>query len=76
MSFITFIEEEATVVEAAVVDGLKAGLNYIDNVLVTQLEPALIAALKQALSVAEQAAVAAFLSQFKKDETNGTSTGS
>lgn len=58
MSFITFVETEATVVETAVVDGLKAGLNYVDNVLVTTLGPELIAALKGALAVMEQTVLA------------------
>ena len=58
MSFLTFVETEATPVETAVVDGLKAGLNYVDNVLVTEICPELLAALKGALSVMEQTALA------------------
>ena len=52
-AFITEVETTAVAVEQDVVAGLKAGLNYVDNVVVTDLEPELLAALKQALSLVE-----------------------
>lgn len=58
MSFLTTIEAEASVIETAVVDGLKAAVQYVDNIFVTEIGPELLAALKGALAVMEQTALA------------------
>lgn len=61
MSFVTIIEQDAVEVEQAVVAGAKACLNYVDNVIVTDLIPALEAALLAAIKELGQEAVAALL---------------
>ena len=61
MSFLTVLEQDATDVENAVVSGLKTGLNYVDNVVVTELLPALETALNAAIGKLGQEAVAAIL---------------
>lgn len=66
MSFLTFVQEEATIVETAVVAGLKDGLNYVDNVLITELLPELEKALLDALKVMEQSALASFINAQSK----------
>lgn len=62
MSFLTYIEQDASIVETAVVDGLKAGLDYVDNVLVTEIGPELLVALKGALNAFSQEALAEMIS--------------
>lgn len=61
MSFWTVVKQDATDIENAVVGGLKTGLNYVDNVVVTEIEPALETALEGAISKLGQTAVAAIL---------------
>jgi hypothetical protein len=39
MSFLTAVEAEATTVEQDVVAGLKTAVSYVDNVVVTELDP-------------------------------------
>lgn len=43
-AFIVTAEAELSTIEQDVVDGAKAALNYVDNVLTTDIDPALLAA--------------------------------
>lgn len=61
MSFLTTVEAEASAVETAVVDGLKAAVNYVDNVAVTEFGPELVAAIKGALAVFDQTVLASLI---------------
>jgi hypothetical protein len=61
MSFWTVVEQDATEVENAVVAGAKTCLDYVDNVFVTEIEPALETALKAAIAKLGQAALAAII---------------
>lgn len=61
MSFLTVVEQDATDIENAVVSGLKTAVTYVDNVFVTEIEPALLQAFMAALKVLGQDAIAAVL---------------
>ena len=63
-AFITEVEADAVAVEQDVVAGLKAGLDYVDNVIVTDLAPELLAALKTALGIFGSDALSSILTQF------------
>jgi hypothetical protein len=68
-SFITEVETDAAAIEQDVVTGLKAGLNYVDNVIVTDLAPELMAALKQALSLVESTTLSGILNSVTATST-------
>jgi hypothetical protein len=51
MSFWTIVKDDATAVEQDVVNGLKAAVTYVDNIIVLDVEPALAAAFSQALQL-------------------------
>jgi hypothetical protein len=61
MSFLTVLKTDATDIENAVVSGLKTGLNYVDNVVVTDVLPVLETQLLAAIEKLGQEAVAALL---------------
>ena len=63
-SFITEVETVAGEVETAVVSGLKSAITYVDNVVVTDIAPELLAALKTALSTFGSDVTTALLAQF------------
>lgn len=69
MSFLTVLEQDATDVENAVVDGAKTVLNYIDKVLVTELLPAVSQALLAAIEKIGEEAVAALLSKVETPDS-------
>lgn len=72
MSFLTVVEQDATTVEQSVVAGLKTAADYVDNVTVTEIEPALLQALLAALKVLGQDAVAAILGSGSNTPTAAT----
>lgn len=61
MSFWTVVKQDATDVENGVVAAAKTVLNYADNVIVTEIEPALETALEAAVEKLGQSGVAAIL---------------
>ena len=61
MSFLTVVEQDATQVEQAVVAGLKTAVDYVDNIVVTDLLPVLETQLLAAIKALGQEAVAAVL---------------
>jgi len=61
MRFFTVVKQDATDIENAVVAGLKTGLNYVDNVVVTDVLPMLETQLLAAIEKLGQEAVAALL---------------
>lgn len=61
MSFWTVVKQDASDVENAVVNGLKTGLHYVDNVVVTDILPVLETQLLAAIEKLGQEAVAALL---------------
>lgn len=61
MSFWTVVKQDASDIENAVVTGLKTGLTYVDNVVVTDILPVLEQSLLQAIEKLGQEAVAALL---------------
>lgn len=61
MSLWTVVVQDATEVEQAVVGGLKTALGYVDNVVVSDVIPALEDALKAAIEKLGQEAVAKIL---------------
>jgi len=69
MSFITQIEKDATDVEQAVVTGLKAAVAYVDNVVVTDIEPELLSALQTALQTFGSSALSSFLGSLQPETT-------
>lgn len=68
-AFITEVETVAGEVETTVVAGLKAGLNYVDNVVVTDLAPELLSSLKTALGIFGSDVVSSLLAQFSPGAT-------
>lgn len=61
MSFWTVVKQDASKIETAVVSGLKTGLTYVDNVVVTDILPVLEQSLLAAIEKLGQEAVAALL---------------
>lgn len=61
MSFFTEVKADAVQLEQDVVAGLKTGLAYVDNVVVTEIDPALEDAFLAALKILGQDALAALL---------------
>ena len=61
MSFWTVLKTDASNVEQDVVAGLKSGLDYVDNVIVTDILPVLETQLLAAIEKLGQEAVAALL---------------
>jgi|GEM_PF-5596725 len=61
MSFLTVVETAATDVETAVVAGLKTAVTYVDNVVVTDIIPALETNLLAAIEKLGQEAAADLL---------------
>lgn len=60
-SFITEVKDEAVEIEQDVVAAMKTGLNYVDNVLVTDIGPELMAAFTKALELVGEAALTSLL---------------
>ena len=74
MSFLTVVEQDATEVENAVVDGLKTAVGYVENVTVVDILPALETVLLNAIEKLGQEAVAALLgSAVASSGTSGAS---
>lgn len=69
MTFLATIEADATIVEQDVVAGLKAGVAYVDNVIVTDVEPALAVAFQTALSTFGSALLQEILTLLKPGAT-------
>jgi hypothetical protein len=63
-NFITEVEDAAGAVETDVVNGLKAAISYVDNVVVTDLAPELLPALKTALGIFGSDVLSSILAQF------------
>lgn len=61
MSFLTVVLQDAEEIETSVVAGAKTILNYVDNVTVTEIEPALETALLAAIEKLGQEIVADIL---------------
>lgn len=61
MSFLTVVEQDATAVETALVTGGKELINYVENVTIIDIVPALEQVLKNAIIALGQEAVAALL---------------
>lgn len=61
MSFWTVVKQDASDIENAVVDGLKTGLTYVDNVVVHDILPALETELLAAIERIGQEALAKIL---------------
>ena len=61
MSFWTVVQQDATAAEQAVVAGLKTAVDYVDNVVVTEIEPVLETQLLAAIKELGQEAVAVLL---------------
>lgn len=74
MSFFTVVKQDATDIENAVVAGLKTGLNYVDNVVVTDVIPALETELLNAIEKLGQEAVAELLGNAASPVAIATST--
>lgn len=61
MSFLTVVEQDLEADGAAALNGAKACIAYVDNVFITEIEPALQTALLAALKTLGQDALAAII---------------
>lgn len=68
-SFWTTVTADASALEQDVLNAAKVGINYIDNVLVTEIVPELEAALKTALSTFGSTLLASFLTSLAGGQT-------
>lgn len=66
MSFLTVVEQDATAVEQALVNGAKDMINYVENTAVTELIPELETALMTKLETFAQQELAVAIAAITK----------